>query len=96
MPERSLPANIVSRLIGTTATQILQALGYDRDLQIAQAAGAGIVYIGFNSNVSTTTGWPMTSNRSPFVVRLPAGQSLWAVGTTATDRVAVWEVFGQD
>ena len=92
----SLPANIVSILVGTTATQILQSLGYDRDLQIAQAAGGGIVYIGFHSGVRSTTGWPLTANRAPFLVRLPAGQSLWAIGTVTSDRIAVWEVFGQD
>ena len=90
------PARISNRVVGTTAVLVVDSAPYAREILLAQVAGAGIVYVAFNSGGGSGRGFPIPSQRNPLVVKMPPNQTLWAVGTSATDAIAIWEQFGED
>lgn len=88
------PAVISRAVVGTTATLVVQSANYPRNVLLMQAAGGGVVYVGFTSDVSSGNGFPMSANRGVVERWIPAGKQLWAIGTAAADDIAVWENFG--
>lgn len=86
--------SIYRALVGTTRTQVLAPRDQWREVSIASVNGLGIIYVGFDTNLTANNGYPLPSNQGAVQLFLAPGYAIYAIGTAATDEIAVFETSG--
>ena len=79
--------NTASYSVSTTRVLICPADNLTREIYI-HAIGAGVVYIG-GANVTAANGLLTEKNAVPFVMTLPANETLYAITASGTEEVRI-------
>ena len=82
---------VLVQTIGTTAVLVRRAERRWRRFQAQQQAGTGILYVGFTSGLSSTTGFALPTNATPVILDLEPDGELWAVASAASQTIALIE-----
>jgi hypothetical protein len=86
-----MPSRTLSRVVGTTSTQVLSSdnPGFLRQVTIAHSLGPGRVWIDFRSGVREGLSYLLPADQIPIVLILEHTEELHAVGTDSADAVSV-------
>lgn len=77
--------------IAGTATRLDTGLVYRRTLALKNMSTATDIFLGFNSSVTTLTGFPL-SGKEPISIDMTNLLGVWAISAGSTVRVAVMEI----
>lgn len=79
--------NTANFSVSTTRVLIVPADNINREIYL-HTLGAGTVYIG-GEDVTSSNGMLTEKNAVPFSMRLPAGETLYAITASGTEQVRV-------